>query len=251
MHPVAHPLFSLGIIIVAAGRGERLRAAKPKAFIEIAGASLLQHCATTVNTLKVSGQPAHGQLVLVVPEGQAPAAFDVAESLNRDRWQVTVVTGGRDRHESVRKGLGALGPSIDTVLVHDAARPLTPADVFERVVTAVHETGVGAVPGIRIVDSLKRVDADGTVIRSEDRDSLIRAQTPQGFSRRVLEEAHHSAALLASHPEVLTATDDAAVVQHFGGRVRWVEGSPLAHKVTEPDDVLLLAAMRTVSEQSS
>lgn len=242
MHPVAQPPTALGVIIVAAGRGERLGAMHPKAFVELDGVTLLQHCVRTVTAL-----PHTGQLVIVVPEGFAAHTHEVAASAS-DRWQISVVTGGRERHESVRSGIAVLNESVDTVLVHDAARPLTPPEVFERVIEAVCESGGAVVPFISVADTLKRVTDDGTVLSTEDRRSLIAVQTPQGFARNVLEEAHREAAKFAVRTEAEAPTDDAEVVQRFGGTVHTVVGSTRSHKITGPDDLLMLEGLLTKAD---
>lgn len=233
----------LGVVLVAAGRGERLGAGLPKAFVELGGRTLLEHAIRTVTAL-----PRPGQLVLVVPDTHAAEALRIAEQATPrgSHWQVSAVHGGRERHESVRFGLEALHDSIATVLVHDAARPLTPVEVFERVLAAVHESGTAVVPAIPVADTLKRRDGDGVVIETVDRTSLVAVQTPQGFPREELEAAHAALAERGgegprSDPGAGGApTDDAEVVQRAGGTVRTVAGSQRAHKLTTPDDLLVL-----------
>jgi len=238
--PTPHPLPTLGVVVVAAGRGERLGAEAPKAFVELAGRPLLEWALETVAAL-----PIPGQLVLVVPDGQAAAALDIADAMlpAGAPWQLSVVTGGRERHESVRNGLSMLHDSVETVLVHDAARPLAPAGVFERVIAEVRRTGDGVVPVVPVTDTLKRVDASGVVTSTEDRTALSAAQTPQGFPRESLVAAHESAQLreaAGEDPEAEAPTDDAEVLQRFGGRVRTVPGDRLSHKVTHPLDLEML-----------
>src|SRR5690606_12958000 len=117
----------------------------------------------------------------------------------------------------------------ETVLVHDAARPLTPRAVFQRVIDAVHETRGAVVPALPVADTLKRLADDGTVAATVDRSELVAVQTPQGFPRELLVGAHeaHTAAATSSSP-----TDDAELVQRFGGTVHTVPGDQLAHKLT-------------------
>lgn len=234
-----HHLPTLAVVTVAAGSGERLGAGTPKAFVELAGRSLLAHVLGTVTSL---GRP--GQLVLVVPESHAAQALEIVESTIAagSPWLVSVVGGGRERHESVRKGLDALSDSIETVLVHDAARPLTPPDLFDRVADEVIRTGDGVIPALPVVDTLKRVDLSGTVRSTADRRVLVAVQTPQGFPRELLEAAHQTAQAREEQasPGNDAPTDDAEVVQRFGGTVRTVEGDAYAHKVTTPADLLML-----------
>ena len=229
-----HQLATLGAVVVAAGRGERLGAGAPKAFTRLGGRTLLEYAIETIASL-----PHEGHLVLVVPEERAAEALELVElALPGDaRWEASVVHGGRERHESVRFGLAALPESIDTVVVHDAARPLASAALFERVIAEVHRTGDAVVPGLPIADTVKRVDVSGIVHETVDRSPLVAVQTPQGFPREQLDSAHATAALHAELP-----TDDAEVVQRAGGRVRIVAGEARAHKLTSPDDLILLEA---------
>ena len=141
-----------------------------------------------------------------------------------------VVAGGAERTDSVAAGLAGLARvgDVDVVLVHDAARCLTPLDVFERVVDAVRRGAAGAVPGVGLVDTVKTVDAEGVITGTPDRASLRAVQTPQGFAREVLATAYRSG---------VQATDDAALVERCGHHVVVVDGDPLAFKVTTPEDL--------------
>lgn len=227
-----HALPTLGVVLVAAGRGERLGAAEPKAFVELHGRTLIEFGIAVATSL-----PHPGCLIVVVPEDRAAQALDLVDRVvpSDAAWSVTVVPGGRERHESVRFGLDALPASIDTVLVHDAARPFASAELFERVITEVHRTGDSVVPALPVADTLKRIDADGVVHETVDRSPLVAVQTPQGFPRETLAAAHATAQLQADPP-----TDDAEVVQRAGGRVRTVRGETNAHKLTTPGDLRIL-----------
>lgn len=229
-HP--HTIASVGIVLVAAGRGERLGAMVPKAFFELHGRALLEFSTAVITSL-----PHPGQLVVVAPESHAAAALDIVDAVlpEGSLWEVSVVPGGRERHESVRFGLAALNESIETVLVHDAARPFATAALFERVIAEVRRTAVGVIPALPVADTLKRVDSDGTVHETIDRSSLVAVQTPQGFPREILESAHATAQLHGDVP-----TDDAELVQRNGGTVRTVPGEMRAHKLTSPSDLPVL-----------
>lgn len=236
-----HPLPTLGVVLVAGGRGERLGGETPKAFVELGARTLLEHGIETVVSL-----PHSGQLVLVVPQSRAPEALMLSHGLTaaHPRWRVSVVSGGRERHESVRFGLAALHDSIETVLVHDAARPLASADLFERVIAAVHRTGGGVIPALPLADTLKRVDGEGAVQETVDRTDLVAVQTPQGFPKDALVAAHESAALLDGESQAQGApTDDAEVVQRAGETVTTVPGETRAHKLTTPYDFAILEAL--------
>lgn len=226
------------IIVVAAGSGTRLGGGAPKAFVGIDEQPVLRHVLDGV----FAASPA--QVIVVAPAGHE----GVAETLLRDaadgRHDLgSVVTGGDTRQQSVAAGLAALWGDITTVLVHDAARALTPPAQIDAVVAAV-TTDTGVIPALAVIDTLKRVDA-GAVVAAVDRSELAAAQTPQGFPRALLEKAY--AVALASGAEY---TDDAALFAAAGHSVRHISGSALAFKITTPADLTrarhLLAGASTV-----
>ena len=220
---------SVGVLVPAAGRGERLGPGAPKALRELAGEPLLVHA---VRGLRAA--PSVGPVVVAAP------ADDVEQvrALLRT-WDVTVVAGGPERSASVALALGALPADADVVLVHDAARCLAPAGLVERVVAAVRAGAAAVVPVLPVADTVKQVDADGAVVRTVPRADLRAVQTPQGFAREVLERAHREC---AAGPGA-SATDDAAMVEELGVGVRTVEGDDEAFKVTRPVDLLLAEAV--------
>jgi 2-C-methyl-D-erythritol 4-phosphate cytidylyltransferase len=141
-----------------------------------------------------------------------------------------VVAGGATRQASVAAGVAALDPQIQFVLVHDAARPFVPGVVIDAVLAALRAGAEAVVPVIGIHDTVRRVAADGTLADTVDRSTLAAVQTPQGFRREVLVEAHE-------HGLGLAATDDAGLVEAIGGRVTAVPGAEEAFKVTTPADL--------------
>ena len=192
----------------------------------LAGVPLLGHALRGVLSCATVAQ-----VVLVVPETHREQAAAVTDGVCRELGSVTPVTvvpGGAERGDSVAAGLRVLGGDVDIVLVHDAARCLTPVDVFDRVVAAVAAGAVAVVPGTAVVDTIKQVDGDGFVVATPDRSGLRAVQTPQGFRRDVLERAHAGSS---------DATDDAGLVERLGERVLVVEGDPRALKVTTPSDL--------------
>lgn len=235
-----HSLSSLGVVLVAAGRGERLGAGIPKAFVELGGRTLIEHC-----TSIVTGLPGGGHLVIVVPEASASEALGLVSHVipSGSSWEVSITPGGRERHESVRFGLEALHPQADIVLVHDAARPLAPAELFERVAAEVRHTGASVIPALAVADTLKRLAADGVVHETVDRAPLVAVQTPQGFPREQLAAAHDRLGPAGAIEGEDQPTDDAEVVQRAGGTVRTVPGDILAHKLTTSGDLALLEAL--------
>lgn len=217
------PVPRIAIIVVAAGSGQRLGAEAPKAFVGIDAHTVLRHALSGV----FSAPPA--QVVIVAPSGRVGDALTEAHDVAAERHDlVTVVAGGATRQASVAAGLAALWPDVELVLVHDAARALTPASVFTRVIDALDAGQDAVLPVLPVVDTIKRV-ASGAVVAPVDRADLAAAQTPQGFRRGVLDRAYASAS--ADH------TDDAALVQAAGGRVATVAGDERAFKITTAADL--------------
>lgn len=223
----------MGVVVVAAGSGTRLGAGRPKAFVELAGVTLLEHALGGV----LGCDP--DEVVVVVPEALVDEARGIAAPLVDDRSaSMVVVAGGAERTDSVAAGLTALGAGVDVVLVHDAARCLTPVAVFERVLAALAAGAKGAIPGVPVVDTIKVVDAGGFITSTPLRDGLRAVQTPQGFDRAVLTAAHASG---------VAATDDAALVEVLGHGVLVVDGDPRALKITTGDDLARAERLLTQS----
>ncbi len=203
------------VIIPAAGSGTRLGEPIPKAFVGLGGITILERCVRGVLDAGITS------VVVVVPD-------ELRDEARRLVPAAQVVAGGLHRTDSVRAGLSVAGDS-DVVLVHDAARPLTPTAVFGRVIDAVTSGARAVIPALPVVDTLKRVDADGNVTGTVDRDTLRAVQTPQGFDRQTLIDVYASASDVA--------TDDAGLAERAGIPVRVVEGDPLAFKITTPWDL--------------
>ncbi len=220
------------VIVPAAGRGERLGGAVPKALVEVGGVPLLVHAVRGC-----AAAPCVQHIVVAAPPGQVD---DVARLLASALPSVDlrVVAGGASRQESVAAALATLPAEVDVVLVHDAARAFAPPDLVERVAAAVRDGAEAVVPGLAVHDTVRHVGPDGEALETLDRSSLRAVQTPQGFAREVLDRAHLAA---AGHP--VAATDDAALVERVGGRVLVVDGSEEAFKVTRPLDLLLAEAL--------
>jgi 2-C-methyl-D-erythritol 4-phosphate cytidylyltransferase len=218
---------SVWAILVAAGRGERLGLDHPKAFAKLGEDPLL---AEPLRRLDDSDWI--DAIVLVAPPGWEEPSILLAEELGCGKVSACV-PGGETRADSVRAGLAEVPADAVAVLVHDAARPLLPEAVIERVLAPLGEGWDGAVPGLPVPDTLKRVDADGRVLETVERESLYAVQTPQAFPAEVLRRA------VATGGD---ATDCAALVEAAGGRVKVVPGDPLLLKVTTADDLAKIAA---------
>lgn len=210
----------VAVIVVAAGSGTRLGMELPKAFVQLAGRSILSRALDSV-----FGMQDLAQVVVVVPEDR----LDESRLLLDDSAGVVadaclVVAGASSRQGSVAAGLAVLVSGIDVVLVHDAARALAPAALFDEVVAEVVSTGRGVIPGLPVSDTIKRVDDSGTILETVDRAALSAVQTPQGFPRRELVAAYEAASE--------EFTDDAALIAAAGGTVGVLTGHPLAFKIT-------------------
>jgi 2-C-methyl-D-erythritol 4-phosphate cytidylyltransferase len=213
---------SVWAILVAAGRGERLGDERPKAFARLGERILL---AESLERLDASGWI--DAIVVVAPPDWEEAVIVLAEELAAGKVAASV-TGGATRTESVRAGLAEVPDEADVILVHDAARPLVTDAVVERLIVALGEGFDGAVPGLPVADTIKRV-RDGVVVETPDRSELVAVQTPQAFVAPVLR-----AAVLGE------GTDCASLVEARGGRVRVVEGDPKLLKITTPADLALV-----------
>ncbi|NNG21250.1 2-C-methyl-D-erythritol 4-phosphate cytidylyltransferase [Naumannella sp. ID2617S] len=216
-------------LVAAAGSGSRLGGPVPKALLELAGVPLVRR---SVEQLAAGGAQ---RAVIVVAAGLEP---DFERALAGAPIECQLVTGGAERQESVRRGLAACaGPGEDAVvLVHDAARPLVPAEVVAAVVSAVRAGLRAVVPVLPVIDSIRRVTGDDSVV--VDRAELVGVQTPQGFDLATLRSAHEQVAARG-----LAVTDDAACCEAIGVPVHLVPGSRLSMKVTEPVDVRIAEAL--------
>lgn len=224
-------------IVPAAGRGERLGPGAPKALRTLAGVPVLVHA--------VRGLLAAARLdliVVVAPAAEVAAVRTLLADIDPGAARVHVVPGGASRQESVSLGLAAVPVDVDVVLVHDAARALTPASLVAAVLDAVAGGADAVIPVLPVADTIKSVDPAGTFVTATvDRSTLRAVQTPQGFRRGVLAKAHASSPLLADG--AAGATDDAGMVESLGLPVAVIAGHLEAFKVTTPFDLVLAEAV--------
>ncbi len=216
-------------VVPAAGRGERLGPGAPKALRELGGVPILVHAvralarARSVDIVVVAAPP---------DEVEAVSALLVDQQIDAE---VEVVAGGATRQSSVARAVASLAADVDVVLVHDAARPLVPVELVDAVAAAVRAGADAVIPVLPVADTIKQVAAD-SVVATLDRSALRAVQTPQGFRRAVLVQAHAAG-------DGADATDDAGLVEAIGVVVRTVEGSAEAFKVTRPIDLMLAEAV--------
>jgi 2-C-methyl-D-erythritol 4-phosphate cytidylyltransferase len=217
-----NPRGDVAVLVPAAGAGVRLGPGGPKALRPLAGESLLAHAVR-----RIAAAPSVRTIVVAAPVGDT----DTVRELLAPIAPVTVVAGGASRQESVAAALAAVPAGPEIVLVHDAARALTPTAIFEAVASEIRGGASAVVPVLPVVDTIKQIAVDGTVQGTLDRSMLRAVQTPQGFRRAVLAAAHATA--------IDPMTDDAGLVEQQGIEVVCVPGSEFALKITRPFDLVL------------
>ncbi len=218
---------SVWAVLAAAGRGERLGSDRPKAFARLGGRPLLAE-----SLERLEGSDWIDFIVIAAPAEWEEPAILLAEELGAGKVS-SVVTGGASRSESVREAMAEVADDAAVVLVHDAARPLLPDEVIERVLAPLSEGWDGVVPGLPLSDTVKRVEG-GRVVETLSRGELAAVQTPQAFLTSILREALRD--------DVADASDCASLVEARGGRVKVVEGDRRLLKVTSPEDLAVVEA---------
>ncbi len=221
------------VLVPAAGRGERLGVGVPKALRELGGEPLLVHAVRRLSAAR--------SVALIVVAAPAEAVSDVRDLLKPISPLVMVVAGGASRQASVAAALAEVPGDIPIVLVHDAARPLTPSALVDEVAAAVRAGHEAVIPVLPVVDTMKRVDGSGDVVDTVDRASLRTVQTPQGFLRTTLAAAHAAADV--------DATDDAGLAERIGVTVHTVPGRDEALKVTRPFDLVIAESLLATETQ--
>lgn len=202
-------------IIAGAGMGHRLGAEIPKALIHIDGVTLVERAFASLSTVV-------DEIVITAPAGYEEQFRAIVGD------SAKVITGGVLRSDSVNLALKSLSPSIKNVLVHDAARALATSDLASRVLSELEKGEAAVIPALNVIDTIKEVDRDGYVRNTPDRSILKAIQTPQGFSVDVLKRAHEASQ---------DATDDAALVEALGIKVKTIAGEARAVKITNPEDI--------------
>ncbi len=228
---------SIGVVIVAGGRGARLGADQPKQFLDIGGRTMLQRSVDAFDR-----HPRVSEVVVVLPDPEADDTGSLGATSCESRWSVAF--GGPRRQDSVRNGLNKLSSDIDLVLIHDAARPFVSAALIDRVIDAATLSGA-AVPAIRAIDTVKHVDTlTMTVKATLPREEVWFAQTPQGFLRKHLDAA-------IARNAGADATDESMLAERAGLPVTIVPGDSDNVKITTPGDLArargVLAAPRVGS----
>jgi 2-C-methyl-D-erythritol 4-phosphate cytidylyltransferase len=221
---------NVGVVIPAAGKGLRMGMKSPKQFLTIKGFSLLERSIAVFDSLQVIGE-----IVLVVPRGYQRSVLHMMRRRNF-RKVSRVVIGGKERQDSVWNGLKGFKHPPETVLVHDAVRPMVTPRIVREV---IREAGIhgAAVVGVPVKDTIKIEKRRGFFAGTLDRSRLWSVQTPQGFSYKVLMNAHK-----AARKSGFYGTDESSLVERRGVKVRIVEGEDRNIKVTTKDDLEMVKA---------
>ncbi len=213
-------------VIVAAGRGSRMGLGRNKVLADVAGVPVI------VRTVRALMQTALFDGGIVVVTG-AEDMEEMRALMAAHGLDVTLTEGGADRQQSVYNGLRAANPAADIIAIHDGARPLVTRAVIERTIESAKRCGSG-VAAVMLKDTVKRVDAEGAVVDTPNREALRAVQTPQTFDARLIREAHERFAQSDDR-----ATDDAALAERALCRVMLTEGDVENIKLTTPEDMLL------------
>ena len=234
----------IGVILVAGGSGQRLGYGIPKARVPLSGVAMLTRALQGVEAAGIASA-----VSVAVPAGDsAMRSLCAGAGLS---VPLSVVDGGTTRAHSVRAALQALPEDLDAVLVHDAARALTPPEVFHRVAAALAAGAAAVIPAVPVTDTIKATAptapaqagiAPRTVTGTPDRSELRAVQTPQGFAAGLLRRAHVAAEAF-DDAQAAAVTDDAMLAESLGAEVYVVEGSEMSLKITTPLDLLLAEAV--------
>ena len=230
MGPGAQESF-VHLLIAAAGSGRRMGADGNKLLLEVAGRPVLAWtleaalACPAIRWIGIVGQPVDAEAIAAIVAAAAP-----------DR-PVQWILGGDTRQESVSRGLAALPPEADGVLIHDGARCLVEPDLLARCAAAV-QGGAAVIAATPVTDTIKQVDGQRCITATPDRSALWAAQTPQGFPVERLRQAHATAS-----QEGWSVTDDAALFERLGWTVQVLEAPPSNIKLTTPFDLQVAAAV--------
>ena len=202
-------------IIAAAGMGNRLGANLPKSLVKLLDKTLVEHAVANLS-------PVCELIIVTAPNGYESEYTKILGD------QVKVITGGVLRSDSIRIAISKIPTNFEYVLVHDAARALASTTLASSVLNQLIQGEQAVIPALDVIDTIKEVDSKGYVRNTLNRSSLKVIQTPQGFSRSVLERAHQASE---------DATDDAALVEALGVAVKVIAGEDRAFKITTPSDI--------------
>ena len=215
----------IGAIVLAGGRGKRMQAGINKQYLQIEKRSVLSYA---IESMAAVAQ----EIIVVAAAGEEKAAQGAIQESGVAENRCQIVIGGKERQDSVRHALIAMPETWEKVLIHDGARPFVPTDMIWRLLEAI-EPNVGAIPGIPVSDTIKRIDEAGFVVETPPRQMLRAAQTPQCFLAKEIKELH-----LEAEKAAMLFTDDAAIYEYGGKHIRMVEGDRMSKKLTVKNDLI-------------
>ncbi|RJR14603.1 MAG: 2-C-methyl-D-erythritol 4-phosphate cytidylyltransferase [Nitrospiraceae bacterium] len=221
-------------IVPSAGLGKRFDPSRRKTFVSINGVPLLIY---TLRRLHNEGSIA--EIIPVIREEDTDRFNEMAKHYHLDRIR-RIAPGGAERQDSIYNALRLIDMDgtdhyrNSYVLIHDGVRPYIPEGMVDKLLYEIKDVE-GVIPGVPLKDTIKEIDAEGKVVSTLDRDRVRAVQTPQFFSFRVIKKAYDKA-----YEDGFYGTDDAALVERAGGRVRIIEGSPFNIKVTTPEDLKMV-----------
>ncbi len=215
-------------IVVAAGKGERMQTEVKKQFLPLLGMPVLAH---TLEAIEKSESVS--EIILVVSEDDILTAKDIVLATECEKVK-TIIAGGKTRGESVSKGLSEVSPESEIVLIHDGVRPCVKASLIEECIKNAKKYGASAL-GVKPKNTIKKVDKNGFIEATVDRETLVEIQTPQCFQKEVILKAYEN-----FDP---SATDDCALVEQTGVPIHITEGSYANLKLTTREDMLMLSAL--------
>ncbi|PIE74626.1 MAG: 2-C-methyl-D-erythritol 4-phosphate cytidylyltransferase [Deltaproteobacteria bacterium] len=213
-------------IIVAGGKGQRMKASVPKQFLSIDGKPVLY---LTLYAFNLADEI--DEIIVVLPENYI--SWFQSDILDKEKWskKIILVNGDKERQGSVKNGLDKISPESEIVLVHDGVRPFVRnKDISNLICECLDSDGV--IPCISISETVKKVDTDGFVLQTISRENLFLSQTPQAFKTKILKEAHEKGTKLG-----IEVSDDAMLLEELGYKVKMIEGSRANIKITIPEDL--------------
>jgi len=219
-------------IIVAGGEGIRMNAGMRKQYLELGGMPMLSR-----TLLAIAASPQISEIYLVVPETDFKYCQTAVIAPSDLKKPVALVAGGKSRQESVYNGLFAIKRDEGTALIHDGVRPFVAPAHIRACIQWAEKEGASIV-GVPATDTIKQVTGSGDVAHTFDRQALWMAQTPQAFELKYIRKAHEYARNTG-----YLGTDDASIIEHYGGKVRILRGSPWNIKITTPEDLKLAELM--------
>jgi len=224
-------------IITAGGSGLRLGSATPKQFLELAGIPVL---ARTIEVFEKT--PAIDQIIVVAPADYLKQTRELIQKFQLNKVR-RVVSGGKERQDSVKAGLDTISEKEGLVIVHDGVRPFITASIIENCINAAHKSGA-ALAAVPVSDTIKEANKDATVRRTIDRSCLFQAQTPQ-----VVEIGTMRRAMTTAETRSFIGTDEASLLEEIGIPMTMVEGSERNIKITRPEDLVIAEALLMKNQQ--